>query len=281
MRTVPGYGLPTPASQPVPNRKWGRTQSPIHEASSAAAVQAIARAQIGEPALDLTPTHGWHFDEAGAGTVQANDYVGSAHLVSQGVLATRVQAEGPDDRAAVQILNQATGAWRCTDVNHVNMTTNAFAFAARIRFPVLGSGGWYLSKSSNAGNGYFGAGANNAPGLTMSVRATDATAAAASAASVPTYADNTWRWILVGRDTVGAIVWSASLLGTAETAFAAAKDLGNTTAGAYFGLWFNLFAGSAGGVTCDISDLLCWENAAARNVYLNRVEMSSALDLPA
>lgn len=263
------------------NRKgWrGMFMSGVQAARTASDVDALMKIAAGQAAQDFTPTHGWHFDEEGLGTGQANDFVGTAHLVSQGAQATRVSTgEYSGDRAATQVLNQAAGCWRTTDVNQCNFTNTAFAFALRMRFPVLGAGGWFLSKSDiTANSGYFGIGATNGPALTMNCRSNDGVQTSNATATSTGYDDNAWRWVLAGRDITAAEVWVSSPLGEAVAAFLGTRNISNTNAGGYFGLWFNLFAGAIGGVTCDVSHMLCWEGAAARNVYLSRSTLRNTL----
>ena len=276
----PGYGLPVPANLPAPNKDWGSTRSPIYTARNAAEVDAIVRAQSGA-AVDFTPSFGWHFDEEGLGTAQANDYISNtAHLYSQGASATRVQGPtGSDDKAVTQVISTAAGAWRCNDVNHVDMTTGAFAFAARMRFSAAGAGAWFISKSSNLANGYWAIG-TTATQLSVSARATDATTAGTNTGAL-NYYDNVWRWVLFGRETGTGLVWVYHPLANAQAFFANGKSVSNTTSGAYFGLWFNLFGTGIGGNTCDISELLCWKDAAANNIYNNRATLVTALENPA
>jgi hypothetical protein len=86
---------------------------------------------------------------------------------------------------------------------------------------------------------------------------------------------------LFGRETGTGFGWLYYPLANTQVAFANGKSVSNTTSGAFFGLWFNLFGTAIGGATCDISDLLCWKDAPANNIYTHRATLVSALENPA
>lgn len=250
----------------------GRLRSPVLGARTPAEVNAIIQTLMGQFSTDYTPSYLWHFDET-ATADSGYDYGGTnAHLVPNGASATRVLGDtDPNSRAAHQVRASTSAYWKVSDSSLVNFTTEEFAFVARARFNGVGSGGWWMSKGSNTATGYFAAGLDVNGFPSLSVRATDSSTAAASLGS--NVGDSTWRWILLGRNLPGAVVW-VHAGSTAQSPFAAAKSLDTT---ANFGLWFNLFGTPQGGENVDVDMLMAFRNTAAQSIYDNRINLFSAL----
>lgn len=276
MRSWPGYGLLYPSGAPTPTPHWGKTRPPIYEAYTAAAADAVIRAQAAQPAVDFTPSAIFPFDDIGASNANAVDTVGGVILASGGAGAARVASDDAAyARAVTQVKASLTGYWAASAKASLNFTTNAFAFAARIRFSSVGGGAWWLSKASNADQGYYAMGHNGDGTVGVAVRATDGTSAGASVAG--NLADNAWRWVLFGRSITNAVVWACHTGGAGAAAFAAAKSLDNV-ANSFFGLWFNLFGTPQGGADCEIAHLLGFSGEPAENVYTHRLTLRTALE---
>lgn len=269
---------------PRARRPWGMRRAgwhglylpAIYGSRSASEISDILNLVAGVSGTDFTPSNVWHCDEEGD-TAPIVDFLGNVSLVSQGAGATRLTTGlYSGDRAALQVANSTTGCWRVGNATDINMTTNAFVFLVRIRFSAVGVGGWWLSKSSNTANGYFGFGFDNSGQPSVVMRATDATAA--NTTIFGNIADNAWRWILVGRTVTNALAWIRYGTSQSQAAFAAAKDIGNTTAGATFMMGINLFGTPVGGAPCAISHVVCLRGAAAENVYTNRVALAANME---
>jgi hypothetical protein len=272
MTSWPGYASAVPAGVPAPTPHWGPTRSPIYAARSAAAVDTIMRAQSGQN-VDFSPAAGWAFDDTGLATTDAVDFVGGVTLASGGANAVRVQSVSAIDRAVHIELGDVAGYWSNAASANLDVGTTAFAFAARVRFSAVGTGSFWLSKTSNTATGYYGAGLDGTGRLSCVVRATDATVASTS--PVGNLADSVWRWLLLGRSITNAVIWACSELGTNTAAFLAAKDL---TTLARFGLWYNLFGTAQGGASGDVDHVLFFTGAPAENVFTNRLTLRTSME---
>ena len=215
---------------------------------------------------DYTPVDAFACDEAAADTCVGCDDGPGIPLVSSsaGVVVT---VASPHGHAAPQVANADN--WTTAETTLFAHTTNAFAFAARVKFTAkpAGQSGWLARGTAASAHYRMTIDASGFPAM-----AAKQSGGESSASVAVDITDGAWRWIVGGRTVTGELLWITLVDGSATTAFANTKDL--TNAGGVFGLW----AGSvAGGVACEVDHLIGWSGTQAETVYANRAALLTAL----
>ena len=240
-----------------PSPSFGAAAATIYDQVTAGTVNTFIQAHLSS-VDDFTPGGLWTFNDTGNDQL-APDYGGGGYDMDAGGGSSLVAS--PHGKAAPQT-GGSGGYWVTSDPTALEVTTVAFAFAARVKFTAKPAGlaGWLARGALASAHYRLTIDASGFPAMAAKQAGAETVASVASDVT-----DSAWRWVLGGRTVTNELLWVHLFDGGATAAFVAAKDL--TNGAALFGLWDG---SSAGGVTCQVDHLIAWTGAAAENVYTHR-----------
>jgi len=232
------------------------TTGTLYEKITNADVNAFFQGRLNSNA-DYTPGDGWNFDAEGS---TAADFGGFANFTS--TLSTVASPHG-------RSVNMEIGSdYWTVDNNNFNMTTDPFAFIARVKFIDSEPGGSIWFGRNGAASPHYQAELTTDGFLRWRMKQSGAATIVDGTVSM---LDGRWRWIIMGRSIANEKMYCTIADEHIEAAFTADKNLNGAAP---------LRLGPGAGVSAAeyrVDHLLVFQGEAAENIYTNRAAIHTSV----